>query len=39
VKEIVTSITRRGQVTNPSEVRRLWGAKPSNIIAIQIEGD
>jgi AbrB family looped-hinge helix DNA binding protein len=39
MKEIVTTITQRGQVTIPAEVRRLWGAKPRDKVAFQIDGD
>ncbi|HEY7063161.1 MAG TPA: AbrB/MazE/SpoVT family DNA-binding domain-containing protein [Chloroflexota bacterium] len=39
MKEIVTTITQRGQVTLPAEVRRLWGAKPRDKVAFQIDGD
>jgi AbrB family looped-hinge helix DNA binding protein len=39
VKQIVTSITQRGQVTIPAEVRRLWGAKPRDKVTFQIDGD
>jgi AbrB family looped-hinge helix DNA binding protein len=39
VKEIITTITQRGQVTIPAEVRRLLGARPRDKIAFQIDGD
>ena len=39
MKEIVASITQRGQVTIPVEVQRILGAKPRGKIAFQIEGN
>jgi len=39
MKEILTTITRSGQVTVPAEVRRLLGAKAGDKLAFQIEGD
>jgi len=38
LKQIVTTITQRGQVTIPAEVRRLLGTKPRDKVAFQIEG-
>lgn len=38
MKEILTTITRSGQVTVPAEVRRLLGAKVGDKLAFQIEG-
>jgi antitoxin PrlF len=38
LKEISTTITQRGQVTIPAEVRRLLGAKPRDKIVFRIEG-
>lgn len=37
MKEIVTTITQRGQVTIPAEVRRLLGVKPRDKVAFVIE--
>jgi antitoxin PrlF len=39
MREFVTTITQRGQVTIPAEVRRLLGAKPRDKIAFRVEGD
>ncbi len=39
MKEILTTITRGGQVTVPAEVRRLLGAKAGDKLAFRIEGD
>ena len=39
VKEIVTTMTKRGQVTVPAEVRRLLGLKPRDKVAFAIEED
>lgn len=37
MKEIVTTITQRSQVTIPAEVRRVLGVKPRDKIAFTIE--
>lgn len=37
MKEIVTTVTQRGQVTIPAEVRRLLGVKPRDKVAFTIE--
>ncbi|HEX5504086.1 MAG TPA: AbrB/MazE/SpoVT family DNA-binding domain-containing protein [Thermomicrobiales bacterium] len=37
VREIVATITRRGQVTIPVEVRRALGVKPGDEVAFAIE--
>ena len=37
MKEIVTTMTQRGQVTVPAEVRRLLGLKPRDKVAFEIE--
>ena len=39
MKEIVTTMTQRGQVTVPAEVRRLLGLKPRDKVAFEIEDD
>src|SRR3990172_7265586 len=39
LKEIVTSLTQRGQVTVPAEVRRLLGLKPRDKVAFTIDDD
>jgi AbrB family looped-hinge helix DNA binding protein len=39
MKEIVATVTQRGQVTIPAEVRRLLGAKPYGKVAFQINGE
>ena len=39
MKEIITTMTQRGQVTVPSEVRRLLGLKPRDKVAFSIEKD
>lgn len=38
MKEILATITQRGQITVPAEVRRLLGAKTGDKLAFQIEG-
>lgn len=37
MKELLTTITQRGQVTIPAEVRRVLGVKPRDKVAFQIE--
>ncbi|MBI2941108.1 MAG: AbrB/MazE/SpoVT family DNA-binding domain-containing protein [Chloroflexi bacterium] len=37
MKEILTTVTQRGQVTLPAEVRRLLGIKPRDKVAFTIE--
>jgi AbrB family looped-hinge helix DNA binding protein len=37
VKELVTTLTQRGQVTVPAEVRRLLGLKPRDKVAFMID--
>ncbi len=37
MKEIVTTLTQRGQITVPAEVRRLLGVKAHDQLAFQIE--
>ena len=39
MKEIVTTMTKRCQVTVPAEVRRLLGLKPRDKVAFTIEQD
>jgi len=39
MREYVATITQRGQVTIPAEVRRLLGANPRDKIAFRVEGD
>lgn len=39
MKELVTTMTQRGQITVPSEVRRLLGLKPRDKVAFTIDGD
>jgi len=39
MKEIVTSLTQRGQVTVPAEVRRLLGLKSRDKVAFAIDDD
>ena len=39
MKEIVTTITQRGQVTIPVEVQRLLGVKPRDKISFAIDGN
>lgn len=38
MKEVLTTLTQRGQVTVPAEVRRLLGVRPRDKIAFRIEG-
>ncbi|HET8944383.1 MAG TPA: type II toxin-antitoxin system PrlF family antitoxin [Dehalococcoidia bacterium] len=37
MKEIVTTMTQRGQVTVPAEVRRMLGLRPRDKVAFAIE--
>lgn len=37
MKEILSTVTQRGQVTLPAEVRRLLGIKPRDKVAFTIE--
>ena len=37
MKEFVTTVTQRGQVTIPAEVRRLLGLKPHDKVAFTID--
>jgi AbrB family looped-hinge helix DNA binding protein len=37
MKEIVTTMTQRGQVTVPAEVRRMLGLKPREKVAFAID--
>lgn len=37
MREYVTTVTQRGQVTIPAEVRRLLNAKPYSKIAFRVE--
>ncbi len=37
MKELVTTMTERGQVTVPAEVRRLLGLRPRDKVAFTIE--
>lgn len=39
VKEVLTTMTKRGQVTVPAEVRRVLHLKPKDKVAFRIEGD
>jgi len=39
MKEILSTVTGRGQVTLPAEVRRLLGARGGDKVAFQIDGD
>lgn len=39
MKEIITSVTQRGQVTIPAEVRKLLGVKAKDKVAFEIEDD
>ncbi len=39
MKELVSAITQRGQVTIPVEVRRLLGLKPRDYVAFEIGGN
>ena len=39
MKEILTTLTQRNQVTVPAEVRKLLGIKPRGKVAFLIEGD
>ncbi|MHB8575326.1 MAG: AbrB/MazE/SpoVT family DNA-binding domain-containing protein [Dehalococcoidia bacterium] len=39
MKEFVTTLTERGQITVPAEVRRLLGVGPRDKLAFRIEGD
>lgn len=37
MKEIVTTMTKKGQVTVPAEIRQLLGLKPKDKIAFSVE--
>ena len=37
MKEILTTVTQRGQVTIPADVRRILGVKPKDKVAFTIE--
>jgi AbrB family looped-hinge helix DNA binding protein len=39
MKEIEATVTQRGQVTIPAEVRRLLGARPYGKVTFRIDGD
>lgn len=39
MKEVLTTITQRGHVTVPAEVRRVLGVKAKDKVAFRIEGD
>ena len=39
MKELISAITQRGQVTIPVEVRRLLGLKPRDRVAFEIGGN
>jgi AbrB family looped-hinge helix DNA binding protein len=39
VKHLLASVTERGQVTIPSEVRRLLGITPPQKVAFEIDGN
>jgi bifunctional DNA-binding transcriptional regulator/antitoxin component of YhaV-PrlF toxin-antitoxin module len=39
VKEIVASITQRGQVSLPADVQRLLGLKPRGKVVFRIDGE
>ena len=39
MREITTTITQRGQVTIPAEVRRILGVKPRDKVTLPIDGD
>lgn len=36
-KELITTITQRGQVTIPAEIRRLLGTKPRDKVSFRVE--
>jgi len=39
MKEVLTTLTQRGQVTVPAEVRRILHLKPKDKVAFRIEDD
>ncbi|MBI2303642.1 MAG: type II toxin-antitoxin system PrlF family antitoxin [Chloroflexi bacterium] len=39
MKELETTLTRKGQVTIPQEVRRALGLKPRDKVLFEIEGE
>jgi antitoxin PrlF len=39
MREFTTTVTQRGQVTVPAEVRRLLGIKPRSKLTFRIDGD
>jgi len=38
MKQYITSVTKRGQVTLPAEVRRLLGTKPKDKVTFLVDG-
>ena len=39
MKELVSSVSPKGQVTIPLEIRRLLGVRPKDKVAFYLEGD
>lgn len=39
MKQYTTTVTKRGQITLPAEVRRMLGARPKDKVSFIIEGD
>ncbi len=39
MKEFLTTITKKGQVTIPVEIRRLLGFKPKDKVVFMVEGE
>lgn len=39
MREYVATLTQRGQITVPAEVRRVLGARPRGKLAFQVEGE
>src|SRR6266516_306043 len=39
VKEMLSSVSPKGQITIPVEIRRMMGVKPKDKVAFQLEGD
>ncbi len=39
MQQFSTSMTQRGQVTLPAEVRRILGVKPKEKVTFQVDGD
>jgi len=39
MKEILSTVTRKGQVTIPALIRKAWGIEPRDRVAFEVQGD